>query len=455
MIKTLSLEALRERVRSTHPRTRKAQLNTLIGLAVKGGGMVISLLLVPLTIDYLSKNIYGTWLTISSIVTMIAFFDIGIGNGLRNKLTEAVSKQDIVLARTYISTAYVIFGLLQLVFVLLFLAVFRYVPWQRILNTGIDTGQLQVIVLMMAVAIAIKLMLDVLSYVLFSLQESGLVSLISFLSNTLILCATYVLTRFSNGNLIYLGAVTAVSPIIVLLVSGFVLYRDRLKEYRPAFRLVDLKYAKNLLSLGYKFFFIQMTVIALFYTDNLIITQLFGPSEVTIYNVAFRYFNATSTLFSIAITPYWSAFTEASVKNDTVWMKRTYSYLKKLWLGLVMAVLLMVLIADSVYFMWIGNRVIVPHLLNNCMSLLVIVSCWNSITAAVVNGLGKIRLQSYYSLFAAVINVPLAILFGRIFHMGSAGVVLATTASLLIGSVFGTLQTKKLISGTAKGIWNS
>lgn len=453
-MKTASLDSLRERIRNAHPRTRKAQINTAFGLVIKGGGMLISLLLVPMTIDYLSKDTYGTWLTISSIVTMIAFFDIGIGNGLRNKLTEALSKQDLLLARTYISTAYVIFGLMQTAFVLLFTVLFRSVPWQRLLNTTIDESQLQVVVLIMAVAIAIKLMLDVLSYVLFALQESGRVSLISFLSNVLTLCATYALTLLSRGNLLYLGAITAISPLLVLLISSFVLYRSHLKTYRPAFRLVDLKYARNLLSLGYKFFFIQMTVIVLVYTDNLIITQLFGPSEVTTYNVAFRYFNAISTLFAIVITPYWSAFTEAFIKRDTDWMKRTYNYLQKLWLGLVVAVLLMILIADPVYFLWIGNRVKVPYTLNICMGLFIIISGWNSITTSVINGLGKVRLQLYYSILSAAINLPLAILFGRILNMGSAGVILATSTSLLIGSVLGTLQARRLISGTAKGIWN-
>lgn len=391
--------------------------------------MLISLLLVPMTIDYLSKDTYGTWLTISSIVTMIAFFDIGIGNGLRNKLTEAVSKQDVVLARTYISTAYVIFGVLQFVFILFFLIAFSYVPWQRLLNTSVDNDQLQVVVLMMAVAIAVKLMLDVLSYVLLALQESGRVGLISFLSNILILSATYALTRFSNGNLIYLAAATAVSPVFVLLVSGFVLYRTQLKKYRPSFQSVNFSYAKDLLSLGYKFFFIQMTVILLFYTDNLIISQLFGPSEVATYNVAFRYFNAISTIFAIAITPYWSAFTEAYVKGDVVWMKRTYSYLQKLWLGLVAAVLLMILLADQVYYVWVGNRISVSLTLNVCMGLLITITCWNNMTTAVVNGVGKVRLQLYVSVFAAAVNIPLAIFFGKALHLGSAGVTLATGVS--------------------------
>ena len=453
-MKTSAIDYLREKTRNTHPRTRKAQINTVLGLFIKGGAMIISLLLVPLTIDYLSVTTYGTWLTISSIITMLAFFDIGIGNGLRNKFSEAIAKQDKALARAYVSTAYLVFGGLQTVLVAIFIIIFRYIPWQRILNTTIENEQLQAVILLTTVAMAAKLVLDIISYILLASQESSLTGFISLISNVFILIGTYLLTQFVHENITYLALVTAFIPIVVLVVAGFLLYQGRLKAYRPSFKLVDLNHAKGLLSLGYKFFFIQIAVIILFYTDNLIITQFFGPAEVTTYNVAFRYFNAINTIFAIAITPYWSAFTEAYVKNDTVWMLKSYQYLKRLWFGLVVVVIIMISVSNTVYTIWIGNRVSVPFKLSLCMGFFVIVSCGNSILVAVANGMGKVGLQLYYAMFAAVVNIPLAIILGPKLGMGSAGVILASGISLLIGSVFGVIQANKLLLGTAKGIWN-
>lgn len=449
------ISQFRERIRRTHPRTRKAHLNTLLGVLVKGGSVMISLLLVPLTIDYLSKDTYGTWLTISSVVTMITLFDIGIGNGLRNKLAEAVSRQDTVLARAYVSTAYLIFGALQLVLTTFFLLVFRYVPWQRILNSTIDHEQLQRVVLITAVGIAIKLVLDIISYVLLALQESGRIGVFNLAANLLILTGTYALTRFSTGNMIYLSVLTALSPMLILLVSSVVLYKHRLRAYRPAFRSADFRYAKSLLSLGYKFFVIQIAVVVLFYTDNLIISQLFGPADVTMYNVAFRYFNAVTTLFTIVITPYWSAFTEASVKNDTAWMKRTYRYLQRLWLLFFVGVVGMVTLAEWVYAVWVGNRVTVPFSVSFALGLSVVIICWNNTTVAVINGLGKVKIQLFCSVVAACVNIPLAIYLGRELDLGSAGVMLATCLSLLPATVTGTIQARKLINGSARGIWAS
>ncbi|WP_460978023.1 lipopolysaccharide biosynthesis protein [Spirosoma knui] len=445
---------LMEHIQRVHPRTRKVQINTIISVFSKGMGMLVSLLIVPITIDYLSKDVYGTWLTISSIVSMLAFMDIGIGNGLRNKLAEAMSRQDTNLARAYVSTAYLIFGLIQLGVIILFLLIFRYVPWQLVFNTTIDSNQLQSVVLMTVLAVSMKLVLDVLSYVLLAIQDSSLVGIITLLSNLFVLLGTYCLTQFTNGNLVYLAAVTVFSPVLVLLICGTLLYKSRLREIRPTLNFADFKYAKGLLSLGYKFFVIQMAVIVLFYTDNFVIAQLFGPSEVTTYNVAFRYFNAVNTMFAISITPYWSAFTEASVKGDVEWMKQSHRHMQKLWLILVGVVIAMVLSSDYVYKVWVDQRVIVPMSLNICMGLFIVVSCWNNIIAMIINGLGKIQLQLYYALFSAFVNIPLAIYFGKTLNMGSAGVILATAVSLLACSIFGKVQIDKLIAGTAKGIWN-
>lgn len=454
-MKTVSIKQIQERVRNTHPRTRKAHLNTLFGLGIKGGGMVISLLLVPMTIDYLSTDTYGTWLTISSIVTMLAFLDIGIGNGLRNKFSEAVARQDHHLARVYVSTAYAVFTAIQVGIVGVFLLIVRYVPWQRVFNTTIDSQQLQTVVLLTVVAMAIKLVLDILSYVLFALQEPSQVGLITFLANVLVLVGTYLLIQFTPGNLIYLAAVSAISPVIILIVAGAYLYRGRLRLYRPSFSLASREHTGSLLSLGYKFFVIQIAVVVIFYTDNVIIAQLFGPAEVTTYNVAFRYFNAISMLFMIAITPYWSAFTEAAILKDKTWMIQTYRYLQKLWLGLILVIVLMILIATPVYTAWIGNRVRVPLSLNIFMGLFVAISCWNNITVAVINGLGKIKLQLYLSILASIINIPLSVYFGQYLNLGSSGVILATCATLLTGSFLSAIQANKLINATARGLWNA
>ena len=68
--------------------------------------------MVPLTLDYVDNECYGVWLALSSMVVWISFFDIGINNGLRNKLTAALAHNDYNLGRKYVSTTYAILFLI-------------------------------------------------------------------------------------------------------------------------------------------------------------------------------------------------------------------------------------------------------------------------------------------------------------------------------------------------------
>ena len=73
----------------------------------------------------------------------------------------------------------------------------------------------------------------------------------------------------------------------------------------------------------------QIAAVVVFTTDNLIITQLFGPAQVAPYSIALKYFNIAQMGFSIIITPFWSAFTEAYTKNDYAWIKNNIKRLIK------------------------------------------------------------------------------------------------------------------------------
>ena len=100
---------------SGHQRSVKAKKNILAVFFLKGISVVISFLFVPLAIKFLGTEKYGIWLTVSSVIAWINIFDFGLGNGLRNKLVEAITLKKNHLAKTYVSTSYVMVFLLSVV----------------------------------------------------------------------------------------------------------------------------------------------------------------------------------------------------------------------------------------------------------------------------------------------------------------------------------------------------
>ena len=57
-------------------RSAKAKKNIIEMLFLKGGNILIGLLMVPMTINYVDSENYGIWLTLSSMVAWMSFFNI-------------------------------------------------------------------------------------------------------------------------------------------------------------------------------------------------------------------------------------------------------------------------------------------------------------------------------------------------------------------------------------------
>lgn len=105
-----------------HEQSIEIKKNVFFSFILKGLSLILGLLYLPLILSYISKESYGVWLTLSSVIGWLAFFDIGLGNGLRNKFTESVAKKKIILAKTYVSTTYAVLTIItSILFISFFL----------------------------------------------------------------------------------------------------------------------------------------------------------------------------------------------------------------------------------------------------------------------------------------------------------------------------------------------
>jgi O-antigen/teichoic acid export membrane protein len=409
-----------------HERSIKAKKNILASFIIKGLSIAISLVLVPLTINYVNPSRYGIWLTLSSMVAWFSFFDIGFGNGLRNKFAEALAKGQDELARIYVSTTYAILSIIIGTVLILFLFINRFLDWSKILNTTPEmVGELRILAGIVFVFFCLRFIFQLLATVLTANQEPAKASFFDFLGSFFSLIIIFILTKTTSGNLIYLGTALSFAPVLVLAISSLWYYSRDYKKYAPSFKYVKFGFARNLMSLGIKFFIIQIAALVLFNTNNIIITQLFGPKEVTTFNVSFKLFSVITMIFFIIATPLWSAFTDAYVKSDFAWIKTTLSKMRKIWYLLIIFSIMILLASPLIYKLWVKDLVKVPFALSMAMSSYVIVYIWQTIHVFLLNGIGKIKLQLYLVIFTGLINIPLAIFLGK--KMGLVGITLTST----------------------------
>jgi O-antigen/teichoic acid export membrane protein len=452
MIKDLFL-ALRRVIVAGSSRSEKAKKNIIGSLILKGGTIMIGIFLIPITINYVNPTQYGIWLTLSSVMAWFGFFDIGFGQGLRNKLVEAVAVGDDELGKVLVSTTYAILVIIMGCIVVLFFFINSYLDWSKILSAPDQmAGSLSILALTVLGFVSVQLILQLINTVAFANQEPVITSLNSFLGNALALLAIGLLVEFTTGNLLYLGFALSGAPVIVLILSSVVLYATKYRRYAPALNKVDFSHYGELASLGLKFFILQIGAVILFQTNVIIINQLFGPLEVTKYSIAFKYFGAVFMLFGIIISPLWSAFTDAWIKDDTFWVKNTLRKLKRIYGFFVVGLVIMLIISNEVYRFLVAESVIIPFTLSLIVAVSIALQIWQSIFLQFLNGISKVMLQLYVVIVISVVNIPLAIQLGNLF--GTAGVVLSSVILFFVVGLVMYLQTEKILNKTAHGIWN-
>jgi O-antigen/teichoic acid export membrane protein len=450
------VKAFLTRIFSGSARTKVIKKNIIGSFGIKGLSIATSLVLVPLTLHLLDQEKYGIWITIFSIVTWFNMMDIGMGNGFRNKFADALARGERKLGKEYVQTFYSSMAIIALSFLSIFTVINPFLNWSKILNlpTNFDEN-INLIVWSVFALFCIQLYLKNISTILLALQKTTYSNSLMLMANIGALIFIFILQYLNMISLFSIALAFMSAPVIVFLITTLFTFNGYLKEFKPQlFSLPKKKYLNDLVGLGLKFFFIQITTVVMFSSSNIIITQLYGPSEVTPYNIAFRLFSTVLTVFTIIVTPFWGAFTEAHAMEDFNWIKKSIKKLISIWGLFVIGTFVLWIISPFIFRIWVGREVIIPLDLSLQFAIFTVIMSWTNLFVFYINGVGKIKLQLYIAIFQCIVNIPLAVILAKYLGLGTSGIILATNINMLIPAILIPIQYKKLINNTAHDIWS-
>ena len=437
----------------TNSRNKMLRNNILFSGFLKIVGLLTSLVIVPITINYLNNEVYGIWMTITSILYWITTFDIGLGNGMRNYLAESLATNDTKLGKKYISTTMLLLSLIALSMAIVLLYPLITINFNNFFNTNAIAGN----ELRMAVVIAVgftlmNFVLKNIGMIFVAMQKYAINDLLSISGNVIALIIIYILTKVTTGNLVLVVLAYTMTSCVAFLLAAIPLFWKH-PELKPSLRFFDKSLGKKIVGKGLGFFVIQISsCLVIFGAANFFITQSCGPAAVTTYNIAYKFFNLLVIAYTIILAPMWNAYTDAYVKGDMQWIKATFNKALKFWVLSICGGLGMLLICNLFYKLWIGNMVEVP--LSVSASTLVYVCFFNLNNCAtyLINGLNKIFVQIIISLAVTALYIISVLAIGG--KLGVEGIVLSMAASYAVMSVVHLYQCRKLINGKADGIWN-
>ena len=446
---------IRKKFIGTDSRSKKMYKNTVAMIGIRGVSMILTLISAPIMLHHVDRADYGVLLTLTSIVGWVGYMDVGLGNGLRNKLPEFLAKGDFHSAKKIVSSCYVTLAIYVALIIVIFLMVSPFVDWLGVLNSPTsDAGEIRGLTNVVFVAFCIQFLFGLINSILFAYQMPAFQSLFTFVGQFIALIALVIQVYvFDVTSVLQIGAVNSMIPPLVLFLGSIGLFRTKLKEIAPSFKLFEFKSVGSILSLGLKFFVLQMITIVLFQANSIIIARVVSPEAVVEYNLAFKYVSLLTMIFTIVITPVWSATTDAYVRKDFAWINKTISLSRKVCIASIFIGVLMVLASKFVYGIWLGKGTIdINYSTTSLILLYISFEMLYKVYGTIINGTGKVFAQIILTGVIAIIYIPLAILLGKLF--GLSGVLIANAIVFALNYLWSKVQCNKLISQTATGIWN-
>jgi len=427
-------------------RTKNIGINISFNMFFKIVGGMLSYLIIPLTLDFLSKERYGIWMTILSFVSWFNYFDMGLGNGLRNKLTEAIAINKKKLARKYVSTAYFFIFFIAILISFVIILIYPLVNWQHVFNTtNITNHELLFSMGIISILFILNFAFSLCNSIFYAYQKPAFVALSNVLFQLIFICLICIFRIKAYEHLIVFSFLYGTSIILSNVLLTIYFFHGHI-DILPSLKFFDKLVLKDIMSLGIKFFIIQISSLIVLTTDNIIITQILGPTYVTEYNIVYKLFSAITMIHGgIFLNTLWSSYTEAYKKQDFNWVKTTFNKTKKLLVGIWVIILIVIILSKKIIGVWIGSSISISSDLVLFMGIYTFVVAWNGTYCSILNGLGKVNLQMYISIYSSIVNIPLSIYLVRNLHLGSSGIILASTLSIIPSSLILPFQIRGIL----------
>lgn len=433
-------------------RTVAVKRNILGSFIYKGLSLLISLILVPLTLGYVSSELYGIWLTLSSIVGWMGILDIGFSQGLKNKLAESIALNNWTRGKELVSTTYFVMILIFVPVGIIMEAVIPFVDWSSFLKISAVYNSEVCYAMQILVAIfCLHMIVGVLSAIVSAFQKVSLTGLFNVIGHFLSLIAIFVMTKSLSPSLPGLALAYSGLPILVLFVASIILFVGKFKRVAPSLDYIRKGHIKDIFNLGYKFFIIHLQMLVMFQTTNILISRISGPEAVSSYNISYKYISIAMLLFNIVVSPLWPAYTDAFTKKDFSWMNSIYNKMCRLATVVILTIVIMLAISPVVYNVWIGQKVDIPFSMTLVVAIYTILMCWNSLQTQIINGTGKVNLQLYLTLVGLFSQIPFALFLGNI--VGPEGVIISQIIIITVYAFIFTIQAKKILKNEASGVW--
>lgn len=426
--------------------------NSILSVGIKGFDYLLSFITIPILLECLGEYKYGVYASTLSIISWVYYFDLGIGNGMRNKVTEACTNNDYDSAQKNISIAYFWVSLISLFIIIATFYVYKSVNLSLALNAYVPNENLNLIMYLAIIIASINFVFQLSSTVLLAIKKTALNNAFGIASKFILLVVLIGFRYFKIERLIYVVVAEGLAQLTKNIIATIYLY---IRDKRLVFSMkkLELSYSKGIFGFGILIFVMQLSSLVLNSTDNILIQKLFSSAEVTPYSLCYKYFSIINAFFSAAITPLWASYTSAYVQKNVGFIKST---LKKSWL-LYAFTLFGIIVAIPVFMpfmkLYLRKELVFSPLLPILMALYFSILIFSHTFSTFVHAISKVKLTTIVCVISATLNIPLSIFFAIKANMGVSGIILGSIVCVglcLLAYMFVTIKELRQLENEKK-----
>ncbi len=405
---------------NSNEKTKQFIQNSFGTYLIKGFALFLGLFTTPAYIKYFDNElVLGVWFTILSLISWILTFDLGIGNGLKNKLIDAFAKKDNKRASSYIVSAYVsTFFLVLIIFIIGLIAAF-ILDFNKIFNistTIITSVQLRNVVIIIFVSICLNFILKLIGNIYESFQIQAVTNSFSLFTNLFLFFFVIIFnTEQLYDKLLALALVYLIANNLPLIIATIVAFLTKLKKIDISFKNFSVSSSKEVAMLGGIFFIIQICLLFINSSNEIILTQLFGPTSVNSYTYYNKIFTIVITFATLLSGPLWSIIAKASSSKDINWIKKVNSIIFKFDVCLITVDLLIMLCLPIIFKIWLGENAISVNWVASIVFFIhdaILIIAY--LSSAISNGIGNLKPQMYAYLIGVLIKIASIVLLFNI-----------------------------------------
>ena len=414
---------------------QKIQTDILWLFGAKGTLLLANFVVISITLDLLSTKIYGVWITLYTTISWLSFFDLGLGNGMRNlfAVNRAIGNQE--KNKQLVSTSYIIVLGIALILLIVGLPFVYYADIARFFNiSDIAIPDLRCVLSLLVVVTSLQLITKLINSIFLADQKPALSSLIDCSGVVCSLLLLFILKDRLVGSLFNLALIITIPTFVISFIVTLFAFNKNYRKLKPSLKCFNLKISNKLINLGLRFFLIQLSALIILQGSNIIILKFIGAEEVSVFSLVYKYFNVIVTIFTLVLTPYWSFFTDSYAKNNYNQLKQGFKQLLISWLAISMVGVVMWIALPFSFKIWLNQELDIPAYLPVSLLLFSIFSNLGSVFIYFLNGT-----SSYLNFQLAIVLVFAALLYPLSAYLLPTYGVLGVVFTMFFANSYGVL----------------